>query len=188
MKSERYKLSLEQIEKRSLTGERFKTIFNMHRIEKTKQLHDRLDRYSKQKYSLKRKKLKDNLNIGEKVLVLPERIKKKSAPENFYKQSVRNISYFNKEKTFVTRKKQKINKITCYWLRDIQIKRKVSKRFQRTELFAMKGKKLYFIVIIYGNKMLNVLFMVEMYQFIYKSFFDKNPYFKKFSIQSQKVF
>ena len=47
MKSERYKLSLEQIEKRSLTGERFKTIFNMHRIEKTKQIHDRLDRYSK---------------------------------------------------------------------------------------------------------------------------------------------
>ena len=40
MKSEKYELSLEQIEKRSLTGERFKTIFNMHRIEKAKQLND----------------------------------------------------------------------------------------------------------------------------------------------------
>ena len=76
----------------------------MHRIEKTKLLHDRLESYDK-KYSLKRRKLRDNLNISEKVLVLPERIKKKSAPGKFYKHSVQNISYFNKEKTFLIRKK-----------------------------------------------------------------------------------
>ena len=45
----------------------------------------------------KRKKLRENLNIGEKVYILAERIKKKIAPGKFYKQSVQNISYFNKD-------------------------------------------------------------------------------------------
>ena len=43
---------------------------------------------------------KQNLNINKKVLVLAERIRKMSAPGNFYKQSVQHISYFNKEKVF----------------------------------------------------------------------------------------
>ena len=64
----------------------------MYRIEKTKKLHDRLDRYDKKRYSAKRKKLREDLLIGEKVLVLAERIKKKAAPVKFDKQSVQNIS------------------------------------------------------------------------------------------------
>ena len=39
MKSTKYGLSPEEIEKRSLAGERFKTVFNMHQIEKTQRLH-----------------------------------------------------------------------------------------------------------------------------------------------------
>ena len=57
--------------------------------------------------------------IDEKVLVLAERIRKKSAPGNFYQQSVQNISYFNKEKTFSIIKKQKINKIDYYWVKNV---------------------------------------------------------------------
>ena len=64
----------------------------MYRIEKTKKLHDRLDRYDKKRYSAERKKLREDLLIGEKVLVLAERIKKKAAPVKFDKQSVQNIS------------------------------------------------------------------------------------------------
>ena len=120
MKSKKYGLFPEEIEKRSLVGERFKTIFNMHSIEKTKRLHDRLDRYDKKRYSAKRKKLRQNLMIGKKVLVLAERIKEKATPGRFYKQSVQNISYFNKDKTFMIRKKQLINNITFYWLTDVQ--------------------------------------------------------------------
>ena len=44
MKSKKYGLSPEEIERRYLAGKRFKTIFNMERIEKTKQLYDTLDR------------------------------------------------------------------------------------------------------------------------------------------------
>ena len=58
-------------------------------------------------YDRKKNKLRQNLNINEKVLVLGERIRKNSAPGKFDKQSVQNISYFNKEKVFFIRKKQK---------------------------------------------------------------------------------
>ena len=61
------------------------------------------------------------MNINSKVLVLAERIRKKSAPGKFYKQSVQNISYFNKEKIFFSRKKQKIDKISYYWLKTHKI-------------------------------------------------------------------
>ena len=76
---------------------------------------------------------------SEKVLVFAERIKKKAAPGTFYKQSVQNISYFNKNRTFMIRKIQRIDNIKYYWLKDAQNNKSVTKRFQRTELFAVRG-------------------------------------------------
>ena len=52
------------------------------------------------------------MSINKKLLVLAERTRKKSAPGKFYKQSVENISYFNKEKIIFNRKKQKTDKIS----------------------------------------------------------------------------
>ena len=138
VQSEKYGLSPKEIEKK-ISSERLRTIFNMHRKEKTKLLHDRLNRYNKKKYKAKIRKLRENLNIGEEVLVLAERIKKKSAPGKCYKQSVENICDFNIEKTFSIRKKKKINKIDYYWLKNLQTNRNLTKRFQRTELFAIKN-------------------------------------------------
>ena len=66
LKSQKYELSPEQIEKISLAGERFKTIFNIHRIEKTKKLHDRLDRYDKRR----------GLREGRKLLFKEKEVKK----------------------------------------------------------------------------------------------------------------
>ena len=78
--------------------------------------------------------------IGKKVLVLAERIKMKAAPGNFYKQSVQNISYFNIDRKFMIRKKQSMDNIKYYWLTDAQNNnKKITKRFQRTELFAIRG-------------------------------------------------
>ena len=73
--------------------------------------------------------MRTGLSIGERVYVLAERIKKKSASGKFYKQSVQNISYFNKEKMFVNRAKQTIDKITYYWLKNSETNRKVVKRY-----------------------------------------------------------
>ena len=58
-----------------------------------------------------------DLKIGERVYSLAERIKKKSASGKFYKQSVQNISYFNKETVYTIRKKQFIDGIRYYWVR-----------------------------------------------------------------------
>ena len=91
------------------------------------------------KYSAKRKKLRDELFVGEKVFVLAERIKKKTAPGKSYKQSVQNISYFNKDRTFIIRKIQTIDGIKQYWLKAAQNNKKLAKRFQETELFATRG-------------------------------------------------
>ena len=79
-KSKKYCFSPEEVEQKALQSERFRTVYNMHRLEKTDKLNQRQDRYDKKKYEKNRKKLRKNLNIGEKVYDLAERIKKKSAP------------------------------------------------------------------------------------------------------------
>ena len=83
----------------------------MHRLERTNKINQRQDRYDKKKFVRKQKKLTEELFIGEKVYVLAERIKKKSAPGKFYKQSVQNISYFNKDTVFTIRKKHKMDDV-----------------------------------------------------------------------------
>ena len=97
----------------------------------------RMDRYNKKKYSEKRKKSWEDLKTGERVYLLAERIKKKSAPGKFYKQSVQNISYFNKETVYTIRKKQLIDGIRYYWVRSPI--NDLPKRFLRTEIFALKS-------------------------------------------------
>ena len=74
-------------------------------MKKTQKFYARLDRYDKKRYSAKRKKLREELLISEKKLVLAERIKNKAAPGKFYKQSVQNISYFDKDRTYRRYKK-----------------------------------------------------------------------------------
>ena len=86
--SKKYGFSPEEVESRALKSERFRKLYNMHRIEKTDKLNLRMDRYDQKKYHKKRRKLRENLNICERVYVLAERIRKKSAPGKFYKQSV----------------------------------------------------------------------------------------------------
>ena len=88
---------------------------------------------------MKKKQLREELSIREKVFVLAERIKKKSAPGKFYKQSVQNISYFNKEKTFIIRAIKTIDKIKYYWLKNAETNRKLPQRFIKRELFALRN-------------------------------------------------
>ena len=46
-----------------------------------------------EKITAKKKKLCNTLDVGEKVLVLAERIKKKTALGKFYKETVQNILF-----------------------------------------------------------------------------------------------
>ena len=65
--NEKYGLSLNNIERKSLSSVKFRTLFNFHRIERTKKLDDRLDRYDKKKYRAKKKK------NCEKILMLTKK-------------------------------------------------------------------------------------------------------------------
>ena len=76
VQSEKYGLNPDEIEKKSLFSEIFRTLFNFHRTEKIKLVNNRLDRYAKKKYKAKRRKFRENLNVDGNVLVLAERIRK----------------------------------------------------------------------------------------------------------------
>ena len=101
----------------------------MHRIEKTQRLHRRQDFYDVRRYLTKRK-LRDELFMSEKVFILAERIRKKAALGKFYKQSVQNINYFNKDRTFIICRIRSIDGIKYYWLKDTQSNKNLMKRFQ----------------------------------------------------------
>ena len=47
VKGEKYGISPNDIEKKSLSSEKFKTLFNCNRIEQSRKVADRLDRYDK---------------------------------------------------------------------------------------------------------------------------------------------
>ena len=75
------------------------------------------------------------MDIGEKILVLAERIKKKSAPGKFYKQTVRKISYFSKKEIFTIRNKKLIK--TYRWVKNSKNNKYLLKRFQKHNFFAV---------------------------------------------------
>ena len=97
VKSKKYGIRPNDVEEKSLSSENFRVLYNFKRIERLKNVSERLDKYGQKKYDVKKKKLCENLAVVEKVLVLPKRIKKKSAPGKFYKQTVQNIPFFNKK-------------------------------------------------------------------------------------------
>ena len=103
-----------------------------------KKIHNRLDRYDRKKYAAKKKKLCQDHNVAEKVLILAKRMRKKSAPGKFYKQTVQNIPYFNKKETFIMRNKQKIDKNTYYWVKNSKSNTFLIKRFQRHKRLLLK--------------------------------------------------
>ena len=113
MKSQKHGISPDEVEEKYLSSQRFRVLFNFKRIERSRAVSDKLDRYDRKEYTAKRTKLRSDVQIGKKVLVL-ERIKKKSAPGKFYKQTVQNIPYFNKKAIFAIRKKQTLDKKAYY--------------------------------------------------------------------------
>ena len=94
--SKKYGFSPEEVERKALESERFRTVYNMRTLEKTRKLNIRQDKFDQKKYSRKRKKLSENLKIGEKVYVLAERIKKKVHQENFINNPCKTIAILAK--------------------------------------------------------------------------------------------
>ena len=102
--SQKYGVPLEMVEEKSLEDEKFREVYNFHRmvrVSRDAKRYKRNDiRFDKKTY----KKLRSPLTIREKVLVLAERLRKKDAPGNLYKSTTENISFFNREEIFIVRK------------------------------------------------------------------------------------
>ena len=99
--NEKFEISPNDIEKKSLSSEKFRKLFNFHQIEKIKQVNYRLDRYDRKKYSAKRRKLLEKLNVGEGVLLLAERIIKIQHLQNFISNRFKTLHILTKNKSLL---------------------------------------------------------------------------------------
>ena len=136
-KTKKYQIEPENVGKKALTDDNFREKFDFYRLAKIGKENKRYERYMTKKDSYKRK-LRDPINIGEKVLVLSERLKKKDAPGKLYKASTQNKAFYNKDKVFIIRKRLKsLDNVWYYWVSEAN-KEIISSRFIRQELFALK--------------------------------------------------
>ena len=85
-----------------------------------------------------RKKLYSSLTVGEKVLLLAERIRKKDAPGNLYKSTTENISFFNRDEIFTVKKALLKEDSYNYWISKTADGDIINKKFLRQKLFALK--------------------------------------------------
>ena len=136
--SEKYGLPPDIIEKKSLENEYFKEIYDFHRLVKITKGINRYERYNEKLDKKQKRKLREPLNINEKVLVLAERIKKKDAPKFLFKNTTENIPFFNRKEIFTIERYVLIDGSYYYWLKN-EKNEKISKRFIREELFALNN-------------------------------------------------
>ena len=92
--SQKYGLPPEIIEKKTLADDVYREVYDFYRLVKVSKAHNRYERYDLELDTKKKKKLREPLEIGEKVLVLAERIKKKDAPGVLFKSTTENIPFF----------------------------------------------------------------------------------------------
>ena len=72
----KYGFSPKEVESRALRSERFRTLYNIHRIEKTDKLNQRQDRYDQKNTQNNEKKLRENKNTDKNKKVNYNKIKR----------------------------------------------------------------------------------------------------------------
>ena len=138
--STKYGMTPEAVEKRSLAkdGEYFTEVYDFLRVRKIGTNQARNLKYDLKK-DKRKKQLRSPLNLGEKLLILAERIKKKDAPGFLFKASTENRPFFNRDHIFTIIKMSKLNNGSyLYWLAEEG--RKVEGIFLREELFALNNQ------------------------------------------------
>ena len=139
-KSIKYGLEPEIIEKRSLTDDNFREKYDFYRLN---QVTKALKRYKKHDVNIdlrRKKKLREPLTIGERVLILASRLKKKDAPGVLYKSTTENKPFFSKKQIYIVRKVVEVSKTFNYWISKEGEEQIIPGRFFREELFAIKNQ------------------------------------------------
>ena len=140
-KTEKYNIEPEEAERKALSDDIFREKFDFCRLEKVGKHATRLDRYNLKKDTQQPRKLRDPLSIGENVLVLAERLKKKDTPGRLYKSTTQNKAFFNKNNRYIIRKRVKT---TCndwyYWVSEENPEITNKFRYLRQELYALNDQ------------------------------------------------
>ena len=136
-KSQKYQIEPEIVEEKSLKSVNFKDEYDFYRLNKVGQEIGRQIRYNKKKDDNNPKKLRELLQIGEKVLVLSERLKKKDAPGRLFKPATQNKSYFSKKIFIMKKRVQTTSNAWYYWVAEENSKIVNSYRYFRQELYAL---------------------------------------------------
>ena len=138
--STKYGMTPETVEQKSLAkdGDYFTEVYDFLRVRKIGTNQARNLKYDLKK-DRRKKQLRSPLNLGEKVLILAERIRKKDTPGFLFKASTENRPFFNREHIFTIIKRNKLeNGSYLYWLAEEG--KKIEGRFLREELFALNNQ------------------------------------------------
>ena len=146
--SQKYGFPPETIEKKALSDNVFQEIYDFHRIVRVSKDAARYKRYDIRLDKKRRKQqLPEPLVVGEKVLVLAERIKKKDTPGRLFKSITKNIPFFNRKEIFIVRKvvqfpiqNNSSSSSYNYWISKSSEDEIIERRFLRQELFALKNQ------------------------------------------------
>ena len=84
--------------------------------------------------------MRSPLQIGKKVFLLSERLKKKDAPGKIYTSSTENKTFFNRHRIFIIVNRSKKNdQGFIYWIKESD--KKINGRFLRQELYALSNQR-----------------------------------------------
>ena len=132
--SRKYGVSPNQIEKKYLESERYREQFNIRRIRISFGEIRRQEKYQKKIYRRKKLKLRVPLDVGEEVLILLARLKKKDSRGNFYTSSAKDRLYFNKDKIFQITNRENIDGKNFYLVKNTKTETIGKKRKRETKV------------------------------------------------------
>ena len=98
----KYKQISSEIKNNTLSSQANRKRFSFSRMKKISQEKNKLERFHTKIYRRKKLKLRSLLELGEEVLLIAAKIRKKNAPGKFYKSTVDSKPYFsNEEKSLI---------------------------------------------------------------------------------------
>ena len=169
--SQKHGMLPEEVEEKSLADEQFREIYDFHRMVRVSK---DADRYEHSDICFDKKscrKLRSPLAVGQKVLALAERLRKKDAPGNLYKSSTENMSFFNCEQVLIVMKVFPQEDSHNYWISKMEDGEIIDKRFLRfyyksylhLKINLIKKKTMEPIFIYYSNLKFkeNKIFTIE---------------------------
>ena len=126
------------MKKNALFDDNYREKFDFYRPEK---VGKHAARHNLKKDIQQPKKLRDPLSIGEKVLMLAERLKKKDTPGRLYKSTIQNKPFFNKNRVFIIKQRVKTTSDNWYYWLSVENSEEIGKfRYLRQELYALDGQ------------------------------------------------